>query len=195
LILKVNPKSAGVVLFPFFFSTAEILTLRLLNVVLEFVKSHVKFRRLALTRSVPFETVLVIIKLTLDSLFKSGKSKVKSVGCEEVFVTSTSRVPSSNVISSNSKFSELLNGLGGGSYTPLDFLINSKSLTINGNIFSKNPKKIFDLYIKGNASAENLFVTEFKDHNALQEMNTQQLLAGVFEIKGYLKAKSGSDSL
>jgi septation ring formation regulator EzrA len=37
--------------------------------------------------------------------------------------------------------------------------------------------------------------TEFKDHNALQEMNTQQLLAGVFEIKGYLKAKSGSDSL
>lgn len=63
------------------------------------------------------------------------------------------------------KFSELLNGLGGVSYTPLDFLINSKSLNINGNIFSKNPKKIFDLYIKGNASAENLFVTEFKDHN------------------------------
>ncbi len=60
-------------------------------------------------------------------------------------------------------FAELLDGFGI-SFSPVNFTIKSPEMRVNGKIFSKDPKKRFELYATGKASGQNLIVTTFEQN-------------------------------
>ncbi len=62
-------------------------------------------------------------------------------------------------------FAELLIGLGV-PFTPVDFNINSQKVNVTGKIISSDPKKIFELYAKGNGKTDNMLVTTFTDNKS-----------------------------
>ncbi|BBH51828.1 translocation/assembly module TamB domain-containing protein [Fluviispira sanaruensis] len=62
----------------------------------------------------------------------------------------------------NLNFSELLKGLKV-EKTPVDFKLSSENLKVSGYILSSNKKKSFELFAKGEAKAQKLYVNTFLD--------------------------------
>lgn len=99
-------------------------------------------------------------------------------------------------------FEELLVGLGV-PYTPVNFNINSDKLNVSGKIISPNQKKYFELYANGLAQANNVIVTEFKDHKLRPpfpafdinlELSASEMGIDLDNTKAFLAKKGQKDS-
>lgn len=95
-------------------------------------------------------------------------------------------------------FAELLTGFGL-SFSPVDFNLKSPEMQVNGKIFSKNPKKYFELYATGKAFGNNLIVTTFeqKDRKPLPNfeinLNLSANLLGVYLDKSSIILQSSAN--